>query len=153
MLAHTYYRADCAPLYTLIPLLTLVMLSLTACTPTFPGNPQAFPRAREIERVREPYYPLVKKGVASRLLEMQPPEFARALLSGIEARWPQIAPRDNAQALVVYLRSVMLTPIADRILETLDFHRVQRPPHFDIRLEAEAIKLGLVQAFYEAQKL
>ncbi len=133
---------------------TLVFLAMTlsSCATQFPEKPPAHPIARKIQEAGGPYYFNVQQGVFSRVVAIQPENLMRALLSAVEARWDDVDSLETSDALVNYFRARGLAPLAERIEETLSKNAQRKPSDFDHRLEARAIKQGLVEVFYEVQR-
>ncbi len=132
--------------------LVLLMLALSSCATQFPEEPPAHPITRKIQEAGGPYYFSVQQGVFSRVVAIQPEDLMRALLSAVEAQWGDIDALDTSGALISYFRAHGLAPIAERIDETISKNAQTRPLDFDHRLEARAIKQGLVNAFYEVKR-
>ncbi|MFQ5929503.1 MAG: hypothetical protein ACE5NA_04435 [Nitrospiraceae bacterium] len=135
----------------LVPLV-LLMMALSSCTTKFPENPEKHRLFKELQAASHEYYFLVRKGVASRVMGIQPEAQMRELLRALEARWGDVDSLDASDALINYFRANGLAPIAERVEETLSRNEPSRPPDLDPRLEAGAIKQGLVDAFYEVQR-
>lgn len=135
-------------------LLTVVALSTTACRSTrFPDDPPAHPLWQELQEAPDEYYALVRTGVRSRVLGILPEEEMRRLLDQVEAHWPIIDEQTTAGAVANVLRLRGLTPVAERITTTLTANTPNAPPDgVDPRLEAGAVKVGLLEAHEEAQR-
>lgn len=140
------------PVLTSVVTLVFLAMALSSCATQFPESPQKHRLFEELEKAPHPYYFVVERGVFSRILGIQPETRMRELLSTVKARWGEVGSLDTAGTLISYLRAKGLAPIADRIEETLSKNMQTRPPDLDRRLEAGAIKQGLVDAFYEVQR-
>jgi hypothetical protein len=92
------------------------------------------------------HYLTVQREVVSQIVGAQPAELIRTLLNTVEALWDEVEALDSPEALIGYFRTVGLTPIAERIEVTQARNIQQRPPAWDRKLEAAAIKRGLVEA-------
>ena len=156
MPTHTSHRMPSAAHASLVSVVTLVLLTvaLSACATVtkFPENPEEHPLLKRLQEWPHPYYFMVERGVFSRLVGLQPEALMRTLLSAVEARWPDISRLQTPDALMTYFRTTGLAPIAERLEVTLASNAANRPSDGDSRLEAEAIKKGLVAAFYEARQ-
>jgi hypothetical protein len=155
-LTHTDHTLPSTVRSALVSVITLLVLTVTlsscATVTTFPEHPEEHPLLKEQKQWPHAYYFMVERGVFSRLVGLQPEALMRSLLSAVEARWPAISRLQTPDALMTYFRSVGLTPIAERIEVTLNKNAASRPSDVDHRLEAAAIKKGLVAAFYEVKQ-
>jgi hypothetical protein len=92
------------------------------------------------------YYLTVQREVVSQIVGTQPTELLHTLRTAVEALWDEVEVLDTPEALIGYFRTVGLALIAERLEVTRANSIPQRPPAWDSRLEAAAIKQGLVEA-------
>lgn len=129
----------------------ILLALLAACTTTrFPENPEQHRLYGELLAAGHEYYFNVGAGVKSLVLGILPESEARAAAAEIRSRWGDIDPLDTAAEIVAYLDGVGLAEVAGRISETLEANASGRPTDgVDERLEAAAVKQGLIDAFFE----
>lgn len=136
----------------------MVVLVLVVCaagcrSTRFPEDPEAHPLYEELQAAPHRYYFLVRTGVCSRLLGLLPDEKRRQQLMRIKRRWAAVDRWQTAEALLDYFRAHGLTPTAKRVAVTLEANAPNAPPGgARKRLEAGAIKVGLLQAYYTARR-
>ena len=123
--------------------------SLSSCghETVFPEQPEAHRLFEEVEEWPDGYYFLIAAGVSSRVMGLPS---VPALLSTFEEQWANIENLDSAEELIRYFRGHDLTPVAESIETTLSQNRGLEPtgePHS--QLQADAIKRGLLYAFWE----
>ncbi len=135
-------------------LAALLALSLPACQSTrFPEDPAAHPLWEELQEAPDEYYFLVRTGVRSRVLGLQPEARMHALLRRVRAQWAAIDRQETPEALVDYLYANELAPLARRVEATLEANAGSLPPSgAEPRLAAGALKVGLLEAHQEAQQ-
>jgi hypothetical protein len=92
------------------------------------------------------YYLTVQREVVSQIVGARPAELIRTLRNAVEALWAEVNAIDTPEALIDYFRAVGLASIAEHSEVTQAKSIPQRPPAWDSRLEAAAIKQGLVEA-------
>ncbi len=134
----------------LLGCLLLGGLAATSCRSTkFPDHPQEHRLAVELRQAPHPYYRLLANGVFSRTVGLQPPEEAKRMLAEIKTdHWAALATMDAAPAITTYLRGHGLNAVADAIQAAMDALANQQPSPLDGKLEAAAVKQGLIQAYY-----
>lgn len=133
-------------------LLALVLLHAAGCRSTrFPETPAEHPLWAELQEASDPYYFLVRTGLRSRVLGIQPEAEMRRLLDAVRAEWPGIDRQPTAAGVAAYLTGRGLTPVALRVTETLDANAAERPADFDAALEAAAVKVALLGAYELAE--
>lgn len=140
------------------PLLLLLLLvaaaqSMSACRSTrFPDDPPDHPLWEELQEAPDEYYALVRTGVRSRVLGILPEDEMRRLLRDAKAAWPAIDAQETAGAIANVLRLRGLAPVADRVSATLAANAGSAPADsVNARLEAGAVKVGLLEAYEEAE--
>lgn len=135
----------------------MVVLVLAGCTmgcrsTRFPEDPEAHPLYEELQDAPHRYYFLVRTGVRSRLLGILPDKRRQRQLLRIKRQWAAIDRWQTAEALLDYFRTHGLTPTAKRVAATLEANAANAPPGgAREHLEAGAIKIGLLQAYYTAR--
>lgn len=131
----------------------MVLLGLAACSTTkFPENPEAHRLYEELQAAPDEYYFLVRTGVRSRVMGLDEAA-ARAALDAVAARWDAVDPLMTTDALLAFLRTNDLAILVPPIEETLAQNAASRPAGgADARLEAAAVKQGLIEAFYEFER-
>lgn len=143
------------PALRLLPRLFLVLglVAATGCTSTrFPETPEAHPLFVQVQAAG-PYYANVRAGMKSRVLGLMPEPLMRATLSAVEARWAEIDALAAPDALATYFRQHGLTPVADALDDTLRLNADDAPAGGAAPgLTAAAVKLGLLDAFAEAER-
>ncbi len=134
--------------------LLFVVVSTADCRSThFPEDPAAHPLWEELQDAPHEYYFLVRTGVRSRILGILPDEKRRQQLTRIKRRWPSIDRWETTPALLDYLRSHGLSPVAERVEATLTANAPNAPPGgIEEQLEAGAVKIGLLQAYHAARQ-
>lgn len=131
--------------------LGFITISLTACggETLFPKQPEAHRLFDEVHEWPNEYYWLVASGVSSRVMGLGSVD---SLLSELEEQWTNIEPLDTAEKLINYCRTHDLAPIAEAIEKTLSQNSDMEPTGESHRqLQADAIKRGLVNAFWEVK--
>jgi hypothetical protein len=134
----------------LLPLLLGLTLSAAACRSThFPDHPQEHRLARELAAAPDPYYKFLANGVFSRLAGLPPEATTKGLLRQLkEQHWKHLEHLTTSQAVVAELRRRGLPQVADTIQTALQALAAQRPAAPDPKLEAAAVKQGLIEAYY-----
>ncbi len=136
------------------PLALAVLLTfLAGCTTTrFPENPEDHRLFHELQAAGHEYYFNVRAGVASRVLGILPESEARAAIDEIKERWADIDRLEAADDVSEYMNAHGLATVGDRIRETLLQNLPNEPPDgVDGRLEAAAVKQGLIDAAFELE--
>jgi len=131
--------------------LGFVTVSLSSCggETLFPKEPEAHQLFKEVHEWPNEYYWLVASGVSSRVMGLGSVD---SLLSDLEEQWTNIEPLDTAEKLINYCRTHDLAPIAEAIEKTLSQNSGMEPTGESHRqLQADAIKRGLLNAFWEVK--
>lgn len=133
-----------------LPLLLGLTLSAAACRSThFPDHPQKHRLAEALAAAPDPYYKLLANGVFSRLAGRLPETTTKDWLRQIkEQHWNHLEKLPSSQAVVTELRDRGLPQVADTVQTALKALASQRPATLDPKLEAAAVKQGLVEAYY-----
>ncbi len=144
----TARRFDGLPRRAALLALVALMLSPAACRSTrFPDDPAAHPLWEELQAAPYEYYFLVRTGVRSRVLGILPEAEMRRLLDQVRRQWTALDRWERADAILTHLRTHGLEPIAERVEATLEANAANAPPDgADERLEAGAVKVGLLEA-------
>jgi len=131
--------------------LGFITISLTSCggETLFPKQPEAHRLFEEVHEWSNEYYWLVASGVSSRVMGLGSVD---SLLSEVEEQWTNIEPLGTAGKLINYCRAHDLAPIAEAIEKTLSQNSGMEPTgESHLQLQADAIKRGLVNAFWEVK--
>ena len=131
--------------------LGFITISLASCggETLFPKQPEAHRLFEEVHEWPNEYYWLVASGVSSRVMGLRSVD---DLLSELKEQWTKIEPLDTAKKLINYCRTHDLAPIAEAIEKTLSQNSGTEPSgESHLQLQADAIKRGLLNAFWEVE--
>ena len=144
-------RSLTCPARSLFTAAALLLAVLAGCTTTrFPEDPEDHRLFRELEAAGHEYYFNVRAGVSSRLMGMMPESDARAAVDEIRRRWQDIDQLDSAEEITAYANANGLAEVGERIQATLQQNQANTPPDgVDERLEAAAVKQGMIDAAFE----
>lgn len=150
---HWSARSLTCPARSFLTAAALLLAVLAGCTTTrFPEDPEDHRVFRELEAAGHEYYFNVRAGVSSRLMGMMPESDARAAMDEIRRRWPDIDRLDRANAITAYANANGLAEVGERIQTTLAQNQANAPPDgIDERLEAAAVKQGIIDAAFELE--
>lgn len=130
---------------------SFLMIGLSSCghETVFPDQPETHRLINELREWPDEYYWLVATGVSSQIMGIQS---AGALLTRVEAQWPNIENLETAEALITYFNEHDLAVIAEAIQKTLAQNSASEPTgESHKQLQADAIKRGLVNAVWEVK--
>ena len=130
----------------------VLLVSAAACRSTqFPDNPEAHRLYLELEQAPHPYYFNVRNGVKSHVLGMRAPDGTAAVIAQIREIWSELDALDTTAEILNVLETRGPDGLSERIIEVIG--RAESPPGgADPRLEAGAVKQGLVDAAYEFKR-
>ncbi len=138
-------------LWVFIISFSFLMMGLLSCgrETVFPDRPETHRLINELREWPDEYYWLVATGVSSRVMGMPS---AEAHLGRVEEQWPNIENLETAEALITYFHQNDLATIAEAIEKTLLQNNASEPTgESHRRLQADAIKRGLVNAVWEVK--
>ena len=153
MSGHMYDRSLTRMRRGLVSIVALgfIAVSLASCggETLFPEQPEAHQFFDEVHEWPNEYYWLVASGVSSRVMGLGSVD---SLLRDLKEQWTNIEPLDTAEKLINYCRTHDLAPIAEAIEKTLSQNSGMEPSGESHRqLQADAIKRGLLNAFWEVK--
>jgi hypothetical protein len=126
-------------------LLGLVALVTSSCGGV-PKNAARTRYSKALEKA-QPYYKTLRTGMFSRAVTMQPESYAWQQLQQVAKHWDTLDKIDSAQSLAGFLDKNQMQPLAVRVRQAIAAGRRDRPPKADPKLEAGAIKQGLLEAY------
>lgn len=95
----------------------------------------------------QPYYKTLRTGIFSRMVTMQPESYAWQQLQQVAKFWDKLDDIESAEKLAAFLDANKMTPLAVRVRQALTAGKTERPAKADPKLEAGAIKQGLLEAY------
>lgn len=142
-------RPSCPRALLVLLCLGVLALSPGGCRSThFPDNPKEHPLAKRL-READPYYLLLANGVFSRVVAVQPPATASESVRAIkEKHWARLESLAEPGSITAFLRAEGLAEVADGIQIALAALAGQKPSTASAALEADAVKQGLIEAYY-----
>lgn len=134
----------------LAALLGLVALLAPGCGGV-PKNAAATRYSKALEKA-QPYYKTLRTGMFSRAVTMQPESYAWQQLQQVAKHWDTLDKLDSAQAIAMFLDKNKMRPLAARVRQAIAAGKPDRPMKADPKLEAGAIKQGLLEAYKRLEK-
>ena len=124
----------------------LGMLALTSACSGVPAKVSQTRYAKALEKA-QPYYKTLRTGIFSRAVTMQPESYAWEQLQRVAKHWETLDAMTSAEALAAFLATHGMQALAARVRQALVAGRRERPVKAQAKLEAGAIKQGLLEAY------
>lgn len=94
------------------------------------------------------YYRVLSSSVFSRAIAIQPESIAWSEIERVKTHWEQIDSIQTGQKIVEYLKKQEISVLAARVDQALKGAEVIRPADAKKKIEAVAIKQGLLEAYH-----
>ncbi|MCK5795958.1 MAG: hypothetical protein KAI47_02165 [Deltaproteobacteria bacterium] len=124
----------------------IALFSLVSACGGVPTKVSQTRYAKALEKA-QPYYKTLRTGIFSRAVTMQPESYAWQQLQRVAKHWETLDVMVSAEALATFLGKNQMQPLAARVRQALQAGRRDRPVKALPKLEAGAIKQGLLEAY------